>query len=183
MTLDCPGTSSPGIRVFKTCPTTPVQPGGTLTFSGSVTNTGDVSLNNVTVYNGTTVVFGPATLAVRGRATFNGSYTVPPDSCGPYVDTLVAQATSSCGGIVTDSVTVPCPGTNTPSIRVTKACPTSPVPPGGVLAYPDRDQHRQYHAYERDRGEQHAPPNTVVFGPADLAPGREQCSPELCGTA
>lgn len=172
MTLDCPGTSSPGIRVFKTCPSTPVQPGGTLTFSGSVTNTGDVSLNNVTVYNGTTIVFGPATLAVRGRATFNGSYTVPPDSCGPYVDTLVAQATSSCGGIVTDSVTVPCPGTNTPSIRVTKACPTSPVPPGGVLAYSGTVTNTGNITLMNVTVVNNMPePNTVVFGPADLAPG------------
>ena len=30
--------------------------------------------------------------------TFSGSYPVPPDSCGPYVDTLMARGYALCTG-------------------------------------------------------------------------------------
>lgn len=172
VTLDCPGTSTPGLRVFKVCPTTPVQPGGTLSYSGSVTNIGNVTLENVTVHNGTTLVYGPATLAPRARATFNASYVVPLDSCGPYVDTLVAQATSICGDIVTDQVSVPCPSTNTPAIRVTKACPPNPVRPGEVLVYTGTVTNTGNITLTNVVVVNNLPePNTIVFGPTDLAPG------------
>jgi uncharacterized repeat protein (TIGR01451 family) len=171
-TVACPGTSNPGIRVAKVCPSTPVQPGGTLNYSGSVTNIGNVTLNNVTVVNGSTTVYGPATLAPGARATFTGSYTVPLDSCGPYVDTLLAQGTSICGQTVQDSVTLPCPGTNAPAIRVTKSCPASPVPPGGVLAYSGTVTNTGNITLTNVVVVNNLPqPNTIVFGPADLPPG------------
>jgi len=170
--LECPGTATPGIRVSKTCPTSPVQPGGTLSYSGTVTNIGDITLTNVTVYNGTTLVYGPGTLAPRARATFTGSYTVPLDSCGPYVDTLIAQGSSVCGSTVVDSVTVACPGTNTPSIRITKSCPGSPVPPGGLLTYTGAITNTGNITLTNIIVVNSMPaPNTVVFGPASLAPG------------
>ena len=168
----CPGITTPGIRVAKVCPPTLVQPGGTLSYSGSVTNIGDVTLNNVTVYNGSTLIYGPASLAPRTRATFNASYTIPLDSCGPYVDTLVAQGTSSCGSLVTDSTVVACAGTNAPSIRVTKACPTEPVPPGGTLTYTGTVTNTGNVTLTNVMVVNSIPAaNTVVFGPVDLAPG------------
>lgn len=172
VTVSCPGTSSPGIRVTKVCPSAPVQPGGTLSYSGTVTNTGNVTLNNVTVYNGSTAVYGPATLAPFAKATFTGSYAVPLDSCGPYADTLVAQAMSLCNEMVTDSVTVACPGTNSPAIRVTKACPANPVQPGQTLAYTGTVTNAGNITLTNVMVVNNMPvTNTVVFGPADLAPG------------
>ncbi|MBN2506295.1 MAG: hypothetical protein JXQ71_06340, partial [Verrucomicrobia bacterium] len=168
----CPGAAAPAIRVGKVCPPSPVQPGSTLSYTGSVTNVGNVTLTSVTVYNGETRVYGPATLAPNAKANFSGSYTVPPDSCGPYVDTLFAQGTSSCGDLVTDSTTVACPGTNTPGIRVTKTCPPNPVPPGGLLEYSGTVANSGNITLTNVTVVNTMPaPNTVVFGPATLAPG------------
>ncbi len=171
-TVSCPGTSTAGIRVTKVCPPTLVQPGGTLSYSGMVTNTGNVTLNNVTVYNGSTVVYGPATLAPKAKANFTGSYTVPLDSCGPYVDTLYAQGISLCNETVTDSVSVPCPGTNTPVIRVTKACPANPVQPGQTLVYTGTVTNAGNVTLTNVMVVNNMPvANTIVFGPTDLSPG------------
>jgi len=133
----CTICATPAISVTKTCPVTPVQPGGTLTFSGSVSNAGNVPLTNVVVFNNqpsnNTPVFGPVVLAVNQSLNFTGSYTVPSDSCGPYTDTLTAIGSSACGGNVTNTDTKTCPGTNNPSIAVSKSCPLNPVPPGGTM--------------------------------------------------
>jgi len=168
----CPGTSTAGIKVAKVCPTSPVQPGGTLSYTGSVTNTGNITLNNVTVYNGSTLIYGPATLLPGVKGTFSASYTVPLDSCGPYVDTLVAQGTSLCGDLVTDSTTVSCASTNTPGIRVTKACPANPVAPGDLLVYSGTVYNSGNVTLTNVTVVNNMPvANTVVYGPADLAPG------------
>lgn len=172
VTVDCPGTSQPSIRVARNCPTTPVQPGSILSYSGSVTNTGNITLNNVTVRDGETVVYGPATLAPKARGTFTGSYTVPLDSCGPYVGTLVATASSLCGEGVGDTVTVSCASTNTPGIKVTKACPVNPVVPGESLVFTGTVTNTGNITLTNVVVVNNMPAaGTVVFGPADLAPG------------
>src|SRR6185503_799645 len=135
-TRDCASTNTPAIAVNKICPTTPVQPGGTLTFSGTVTNTGNITLTNVIVRNvtlappGTNIVFGPVNLAPGAGAAFTGSYVVPLDSCGPYRDTLIGTGNDKCFGVsVTNSSTRDCLGTNAPAIVVTKFCPPAPTGP------------------------------------------------------
>jgi len=136
----CPGTNSPSIDVTKSCPQGLIQPGQTLIVSGTVTNTGNITLTNIVVTNNIGVlgisrrVFGPVTLAPGGGATFTDSYVIPLDSCGPYPDTFAAFGADKCfGRIVTDSAAVACPGTNSPSIDVTKSCPAGLVQPGGVM--------------------------------------------------
>src|SRR5439155_9102418 len=47
----CASTNSPSIVVSKSCPPGPIQPGQTLTITGTVTNTGNITLTNVTVTN------------------------------------------------------------------------------------------------------------------------------------
>ena len=47
----CQNTLTPGIKVTKVCPAQPVAPGQLLTFSGSVSNTGNVTLTNIVVVN------------------------------------------------------------------------------------------------------------------------------------
>jgi uncharacterized repeat protein (TIGR01451 family) len=140
-TSSCLGTNSPAIRVTKSCPAGPVQPGATLAYSGTVTNTGNVTLNNVTVVNNTqpspnTVVFGPVTLAPGAGAVFGGAYTVPLDSCGPYTDSVTASGADACfGRVVTSSASTSCAGDNDPAIVVLEACPDNPAPIGGRLTY------------------------------------------------
>lgn len=172
-TTVCPGTTVPAIRVVKNCPSAPVQPGGTLNYNGTVSNTGDIGLTNVTVYNGTTLVFGPGTLSPGASANFTGSYTVPLDSCGPYVDTLVAQGSSLCGQPVTDSTTVPCPGTNAPAITVSRSCPPNPVQPGELLTYTGTVTNSGNITLNNVRVVANQPsPGTIVFEAASLAPGQ-----------
>ena len=133
----CSNVISSAISVTKFCPPGPVEPGRPLVFSGIVSNAGNVTLTNVLIVNNqpanNTSVFGPITLRPGQSTNFTGSYTVPLDSCGPYTDTLTASGTSVCGGIVTDTDTQTCPGTNSPSIAVRKNCPPGPIQPGQLL--------------------------------------------------
>jgi len=66
-TITCQNTLTPGIKVTKACPAQPVAPGQLLTFSGSVSNTGNVTLTNILVVNNqpaaNTTVFTLASLA------------------------------------------------------------------------------------------------------------------------
>src|SRR5439155_25855123 len=100
------------------CPVTPIQPGGLLTFSGIVSNSGHAVMTNVIVSNDqpapNTVLVRPITLGLGQSTNFTGSYTVPSDSCGPYTDTLTARGTSICGAAGANSDTANCPGTNSP---------------------------------------------------------------------
>ena len=114
VTVTC--SNCPVIAVTKQCPPWPVPPGGTLAFTGTVTNTGNVTLTNVVVVNDqpapNTVVFGPGALEPGAGAQFGASYRVPPCSCGPFVDTLTASGVSPYGAVVTSNFTTTCPGTN-----------------------------------------------------------------------
>ena len=136
-TVTCQNTLAPGIKVTKLCPAQPVSPGQLLTFSGSVSNTGNVTLTNVVVVNdqpaSNTIVFSRATLAPGASATFTGSYTAP-TNCS-VTDTLIARASSACGIAVSDTATATCSIKTTPGIAVTAACPVAPVVPGGSLTY------------------------------------------------
>jgi uncharacterized repeat protein (TIGR01451 family) len=170
----CQNTLSPGIRVTKVCPTQPVRPGQLLTFSGSVSNTGNVTLTNIVVVNNqpaaNTQVFTRATLAPGEVANFTGSYTAPA-SCS-VADTLTANAASRCGTAVSSVASATCPILTTPQIAVTAACPTTPVLPGGSLVYSGTvrnlgDTILNNVVVVSDR----PAPNTTVLTVASLAPG------------
>ncbi len=91
-TITCQNTLTPGIKVTKVCPAQPVAPGQMLTFSGSVSNTGNVTLTNIVVVNDqpapNTPVFTLASLAPGVSANFSGSYLAP-TNCS-VTDTLTA---------------------------------------------------------------------------------------------
>ena len=133
----CPLITTPGIKVTKSCPVQPVAPGQTLTFSGSVSNTGNVTLTNIVVVNNqpsnNTPVITVASLAPGAGTTFTGSY-VAPTNCS-VTDTLTAIGRSICGFAVTNTDTKTCTILTTPAIVVTTFCPTNPVGQGGLLTY------------------------------------------------
>jgi hypothetical protein len=109
-----------------------------LAYSGTVTNTGNITLTNVVVVNSmpapNTIVFGPADLPPGAGAVFGSSYAVPLDSCGPYSDTLTATGGDKCfGKVVTSSATASCAGVSSPGISITQSCPAEPTPIGGTL--------------------------------------------------
>ncbi len=111
---------SPAIVVAKTCPTANAVPGGILTFSGSVTNTGNIPLTNVTVTsdrlltNGSALVASFLVLTNGEFRTFSGSYLVPATACS-LTDTLTVEGTTACGFAgVSNSVTRTCAVNNSP---------------------------------------------------------------------
>ena len=68
----CPLQTQPALAVTQNCPATPAAPGGALTYSGTVKNTGDVTLKEIAVssaYSGT-VIFTRDTLEPGAVASF-----------------------------------------------------------------------------------------------------------------
>jgi hypothetical protein len=118
----------------------PTVPGTPLVFSGVVSNAGDTTLTNVTVYNNkptnNTWVFGPVILAPGAWRAFTGSYI--PVGSGPFVDTVIARGNDVCSGTpVAASATRTCPaaiGTNI-CLNVLKeiACVLPPVETNGQV--------------------------------------------------
>jgi len=176
-TADCPIVATPQLMVTKNCPASPVQPGGVLNFSGTVSNAGDVTLTNVLVVNdhptNDTPVFGPITLSPGQSTNFSGSYTVCLDCCPPYVDELTATGTSVCGSNVVATATAACAGTNSPRIVVTKNCPPVPAAPGDLAVFSGIVSNAGNITLTNVFVAEHTPSdNTVLLGPITLAPGQ-----------
>ncbi|MWV10725.1 hypothetical protein F3I62_01350 [Pseudomonas sp. R-28-1W-6] len=130
-TATCAADVNPAILVTKQCAAS-VNSGGTaidVLFNGTVTNTGNVDLENVSVVddNGTpanpgddvTLISG-ATLQVGASLPFNGSFSTGSISSTDVVtangqDVLTAQA-------VSDTETASCAADVNPAIAVTKQC-------------------------------------------------------------
>src|SRR6185295_443326 len=105
-----------------------------LTYSGSVSNAGNITLTNITVVNNrpaaNTVVFTVATLAPGASANFTGSYQVPLNCC-VVSSTVGATGRDTCtGATMADTFTATCTVRTVPRIVVTKVCPTKPDQPG-----------------------------------------------------
>lgn len=179
-TRECPGTNAPGIVVTKVCPPEPVQPGGTMVVTGGVTNVGNITLVDVVVTNvigalgQSRRIVGPMTLAPGAGVAFSDSYVVPLDSCGPYLDTVVARGADKCfGRVVTASATRQCAGTNTPAIKVFKICSPNPVAPGEVMVFSGIVSNAGNITLTNVLVVNNRPTNnTPVFGPATLLPGQ-----------
>ncbi len=183
VTTTCPVTTAPAIVVTKNCPPQPTPRGGIFTFTGSVSNAGDVTLLNVTVEDNYQLdcftrtngpVLGPITLAPRAVVEFTNSYTAPL-SCCEVMDTVTAHGQDRCSGSnVTDTATTVCPLLTTPSIALGQDCPGSPIPVGSLYFFS---------GYVTNTGDA-VLTNVVVFspegsstpalGPIDLAPGESE---------
>jgi uncharacterized repeat protein (TIGR01451 family) len=114
--------------------------GGVLTFNGTVSITGNITLTNVVVVSdrpaANTVVLNRATLAPGATATFTGSFTVPTTNACSVTTTVNVSASDQCiGSGVVASATATCPLITAPRITVTQACPVTAPVPGGLLAY------------------------------------------------
>jgi uncharacterized membrane protein len=133
----CSDVLTPGIKVTKTCPIAPVSPGQLLTFSGSVSNTGNVTLTNIVVVNNqpvaNTTVFTVASLAPGAITNFTASYLAP-TNCS-VSDALTATANSRCGAPVSDTASATCSITTAGAITVTEVCPVTAGIPGGISGF------------------------------------------------
>ena len=175
-TTACPITLTPSITVVKNCPAQPTPSGGLFAFTGSVSNSGNVTLTNVLVFNSQpsndTPVFGPVTLAPGARTNFSGSYAAPLDCC-VITDTLTAQGQDRCSGtLVTDTSTQVCPLLTAPSLSVLILCPTTPVGVGGVYEFNGLITNTSPEVLTNVYVVSNLPvPGTVLAGPIELAPG------------
>jgi len=174
ITITCQNSATPGIQVTKSCPTQPVSPGQLLVYSGTVKNTGDVTLNSIVVVDNApaldTPVFTLASLAPGAIANFTGSYLAP-TNCS-VSDTLVATATSRCGVAVSSSASATCPILTTPQIVVTALCPATSVVPGGLVSYTGTVRNAGNITLTNVVVVSDVPtPNTPVFAKSALAPG------------
>jgi uncharacterized repeat protein (TIGR01451 family) len=184
VTTTCPILTTPRIAVTKNCPSQTTPRGGVFTFTGTVSNPGNATLTNVIVtdnyqmdcYSRTNgPVIGPITLAPGTSVNFSGSYTAPL-SCCEIIDTLTASGQDRCAGTrVVATATAVCPLLSTPRITVTRVCPASPVPVGGVFAYSGSVSNagdvvltNVYVLSSKPNA------NTMVLGPIELAPGETE---------
>jgi uncharacterized repeat protein (TIGR01451 family) len=170
----CPITTAPGIIVTKVCPTQPVVPGQLLTFSGSVSNNGNVTLTNIVVVNNqpvaNTMIFTVSSLAPGAVTNFTGSYAAP-TNCS-VADTLIATGRSICGVAVTNTVSATCPILTAPAIEVTQTCPIISVLPGGILTYSGTVSNAGNITLTNVIVMNNRPANnTVIFTAVSLAPG------------
>ena len=169
----CPLTTVPGIRLTKSCPVGPVAPGQLLTFSGSVSNSGNVTLTNIVVLNNqpaaNTMVFTLASLAPGAGANFTGSYLAP-TNCSAS-DTLTGTGRSICGVAVTNLASATCPITTAPAIVVTQTCPVTPVGQGGLLTFSGTVRNAGNSTLTNIVVVNNWPNSNVIFTAVSLAPG------------
>lgn len=174
-TATCPVLYQPALTLTRQCPPSPVEPGDTRSFSGSVGNTGNVTLVDVFVrafvQGQSLTVIGPIALAPGQTVNFQGSYVVPTDFCG--ADEVVATGYDLCEGRTTTArVTTPCPVLTSPMIAVVKHCPTTPVPKNGTFAYSGTVFNIGNVTLTNVTVVNNLPAaGTPVFGPVTLAPG------------
>jgi hypothetical protein len=139
VTTTCPVLTTPRIAVTQTCPPNPTPRGGIHTFTGTVSNPGNVTLTNVFVVNNqpapNTAVIGPITLAPGATRDFSGSYTAQV-ACCEILNTITARGQGRCTGTtVTATSSVVCPLLSTPLLAITRVCPTAPVSVGSVFVF------------------------------------------------
>jgi hypothetical protein len=150
-----------------------------LTYTGTVKNTGNITLLNVFVVSSqpvaNTPVIGPLTLAPGESRTFIASFTAPSDCC-EVPTTLNARGQDKCSlTTVTARVSDVCPLLTTPGLSITRVCPASPVPVGGLYVFTGAvsntgDVNLTNVFVFSNQPNAHTP----LLGPMELAPGESE---------
>ena len=128
-----PAAQAPAISIVKTANQASYDgPGDVLTYTLSVSNTGNVTLSNVTVTDPkATVSGGPITLApgASDNTTFTASHpvTLADVAAGSFVNTATVSGSAPGGATVQDSGTATVPVGAPPSITVDKTGPATLV--------------------------------------------------------
>ena len=132
-TLLCPVVTNPALQMTRECPEEPVALGESLPYSGTVENTGDITLPDVVVYDSVqglgTVLLGPIALVPGETRTFEASDEASVARCEGTL--LVAQGQSLCGQQrARTELALNCPVLARPRIELTSLCPKDPLVPG-----------------------------------------------------
>jgi hypothetical protein len=114
-------------------------------------------------------------LAPGASVDFTNSYTAP-RSCCEVVDTLTASGQDGCGGAkVTATATAVCPLLSTPGISVSRVCPASTVPVGGLFVFTGSVTNTGDVVLTNVFVVSSQPnADTPLLGPIELAPGESQ---------
>ncbi|MEP2129959.1 MAG: gliding motility-associated C-terminal domain-containing protein, partial [Algoriphagus sp.] len=135
-----PGTDDPSLSVDKVATvTTYAEAGDVIPYTIVVTNTGNVTLTNVTVTDPLTgFTQNVGTLAPGESATVTTSYEVTQEDVdnGEVINTATATGTDPDGGETGGTATAVVPGTDNPSLSVDKvATVTTYAEAGDVIPY------------------------------------------------
>jgi len=135
----CPVATTPQLTVAKFCPDTSNAPGGFISFTGFVSNSGNVSLTNVTVTNcvsGTVNGFTCTRLLTipwfppGSMMPFSGTEGPIASGVTSVVNTVIASARDVCGQSVNATSTAACPVCQPPIITQTNVFPPVFLPNG-----------------------------------------------------
>jgi hypothetical protein len=176
-TKTCAVLFHPRLAVTKVCPPEMLRPGDTLHYTGTVMNTGDITLVDVyvrnIVKNQGLEVLGPITLAPGQTVNYKHSYVVPTGFCGE--DEVIAVGMPLCERAeeeVTASVKTMCPINTMPAIAIVKHCPPAPVADGGVFTFTATVMNMGSSRLDNVVVFNDQPaPGTQVFGPVSLDAG------------
>ena len=118
-------------------PNNPAKLGEIIDYSITVTNTGNVTLNNVDI---TDDKLGLNTripeLSIGKKEIFNLSYKVSEgDLCGNITNIVKANATDPCGNTLNDTDRWNVPTIYTAAIQIDKSADVSSAKPGDVINY------------------------------------------------
>ena len=122
--------TTPQLTVTAVFPATPVSPGGLLIYSGTVRNTGNITLTDVVVVSdqpaANTPLIGPMTLAPGASANFISAYGVPANAFSVTTTISGTGMDPYTLNTVTNTVATTCASTTAPCIAVTQASPPAP---------------------------------------------------------
>ena len=134
-----PLTYSAFIEVTKTATPHPASLGDTITYTYTITNTGDVTVNNLTLEDDMlgTIALGKTSLGQGDNVTATAKHTVViGDFPGPVANTATATGTDPLGNTVTDNATVEVAlNAYTASIEVTKTADKESASPHETITY------------------------------------------------
>jgi uncharacterized repeat protein (TIGR01451 family) len=149
------------------------------TFTGSVSNPGDVTLIDVNVFNNnldseeSNHILGPIILAPGQVVNFKATYVVPGTVCGEGLISATGRAYCGTNDVVSASASSKCEVETEPWVVVSKQCPTLPVAPGGIFAFTGTVSNAGNVTLTNVVVLNSKPSaGTHVFGPVTLAPGQ-----------
>src|SRR6185295_13648657 len=124
-TATCSISGTPLINVTLNCPASAVVTGNAITFSGTVSNPGNVTLVNVTVVDlqaSPSTVLNIASLAPGASANFTATFISPANACA-VTSTVTARGSNTCAGVIaTANASATCTLLTTPALVVRQNC-------------------------------------------------------------